>query len=137
MFAKIKSVLLALLVISLFSCGGQAKKKEVVVTSSISPKAMFISIHKKVQGVKWAKYIDSETIEYKKPLAGNQLGALFVNWVVASLIKEKEASKDLAENIFNMIFRNKLVKKINLKIEKLDILKKTKSVGIEISKSKV
>ena len=52
-------------------------------------------------------------------------------------LKHHELLEDLAENIFNMIFRNKLVKKINLKIEKLDILKKTKSVGIEVSKSKV
>ena len=52
-------------------------------------------------------------------------------------LKHHELFEDLAENIFNMIFRNKLVKKINLKIEKLDILKKTKSVGIEVSKSKV
>ena len=51
--------------------------------------------------------------------------------------KRKVIIKDLILNIFNMIFRNKLVKKINLKIEKLDILKKTKSVGIEVSKSKV
>jgi len=36
-----------------------------------------------------------------------------------------------------MIFKNKLVKKINLRIEKLDILKKTKSVGIDVSKTKV
>ena len=36
-----------------------------------------------------------------------------------------------------MIFQNKLVKKVNLKIEKIDILKKTKSVGIEVSKSRV
>ena len=48
-----------------------------------------------------------------------------------------ELLEDLAENIFNMVFKNKIVKKINLKIEKLDILKKTKSVGIEVSKSKV
>lgn len=52
-------------------------------------------------------------------------------------LKHYELLEDLAENIFNMIFRNKLVKKIFLKIEKLDILKKTKSVGIEVSKSKV
>ena len=52
-------------------------------------------------------------------------------------LKHHELLEDLAENIFNMIFKNKLVKKINLKIEKLDILKKTKSVGIEVSKSKV
>ena len=51
--------------------------------------------------------------------------------------KHHELLEDLAENIFSMIFKNKLVKKINLKIEKLDILKNTKSVGIEVSKSKV
>ena len=52
-------------------------------------------------------------------------------------LKHHELLEDLAEKIFDMIFKNKLVKKINLKIEKLDILKKTKSVGIEVSKSKV
>ena len=52
-------------------------------------------------------------------------------------LKHHELLEDLAEKILNMIFKNKLVKKINLKIEKLDILKKTKSVGIEVSKSKV
>ena len=51
--------------------------------------------------------------------------------------KHHELLEDLAENIFNIIFKNKLVKKINLKIEKLDILKKTKSVGIEVSKTKL
>ena len=51
--------------------------------------------------------------------------------------KHHELLEDLAENIFSLIFKNKLVVKINLKIEKLDILKKTKSVGIEVSKSKV
>ena len=52
-------------------------------------------------------------------------------------LKHHELLEDLAENIFVMVFKNKLVKKINLKLEKLDILKKTKSVGIEVSKSKV
>ena len=52
-------------------------------------------------------------------------------------LKHHELLEDLSENIFNMIFQNKLVKKVNLKIEKIDILKKTKSVGIEVSKSKV
>ena len=51
--------------------------------------------------------------------------------------KHHELLEDLAESIFNVIFNNKLVKKISLKLEKLDILKKTKSVGIEISKSKI
>ena len=51
--------------------------------------------------------------------------------------KHHELLEDLAENIFDIIFKNKLVKKINLKLEKLDILKKTKSVGIEVSKTKI
>ena len=52
-------------------------------------------------------------------------------------LKHHELLEDLAENILDMIFKNKLVKKINLKIEKIDILKKTKYVGIEVSKSKI
>ena len=54
-----------------------------------------------------------------------------------SRTKHHELLEDLAENIFSIIFKNKIVKKINLKIEKIDIIKKTKSVGIEVSKSKV
>ena len=52
-------------------------------------------------------------------------------------LKHHELLEDLAENIFNIIFKNKLVKKISLKLEKLDILKKTKSVGIAVSKTKI
>ena len=52
-------------------------------------------------------------------------------------LKHHELIEDLAENIFNMLFKNKLVKKIDLRIEKLDIMKKTNSVGIEVSKSKI
>ena len=48
-----------------------------------------------------------------------------------------ELLEDLAENIFDVIFKNKLVKKISLKLEKLDILKKTKSVGIAVTKTKI
>ena len=51
--------------------------------------------------------------------------------------KHHELLEDLAENIFDIIFKNKLVKKINLKLEKLDIMKKSKSVGVEISKTKI
>ena len=51
-------------------------------------------------------------------------------------LKHHELIEDLAENIFDITFKYQLVKKINLKLEKLDILKKTKSVGIEVSKSR-
>ena len=52
-------------------------------------------------------------------------------------LKHHELIEDLAENIFNILFKNKLVKKISLKLEKLDILKKTKSVGIEVTKTRI
>ncbi len=42
----------------------------------------------------------------------------------------------LAEKIFLKFFENRKVKKVKLRIEKLDILKNTSSVGIEIEKSK-
>jgi len=42
----------------------------------------------------------------------------------------------LAEKIFLKLFENRKVKKVKLRIEKLDILKNTSSVGIEIEKSK-
>ena len=51
--------------------------------------------------------------------------------------KHHELLEDLAENIFDMIFRNKLVKKIKLRIDKIDIIKKVDSVGIEVQKSKI
>ena len=50
--------------------------------------------------------------------------------------KHHELLEDLAENIFDIIFESKIVKKVNLKLEKLDIIKNTESVGIEVSKSK-
>ena len=55
------------------------------------------------------------------------------------LVKKQhhELIEDLAENIFEIIFQNKLVKKTNIKIEKLDIIKNSESVGIEFSKSKI
>ena len=55
------------------------------------------------------------------------------------LVKKQhhELIEDLAENMFEIIFENKLVKKISIKIEKLDIIKNSESVGIEFSKSKI
>ena len=50
--------------------------------------------------------------------------------------KHFELLESLSENIFDEIFKNKKIKKVKLKIEKLDILKNTSSVGIEIEKSK-
>ena len=51
--------------------------------------------------------------------------------------KHYELLEDLAEKIFRTIFQNRIVKKVNLRIEKLDIIKNSESVGIEFSKSKI
>ena len=48
-----------------------------------------------------------------------------------------ELLEGLSESIFEEIFKNKKIKKIKLKIEKLDIIKETTSVGIEVIKTKI
>ena len=48
-----------------------------------------------------------------------------------------ELLESLSESIFDRIFRNKKIKKIKLKIEKLEIIKETTSVGIEVTKTKL
>ena len=50
--------------------------------------------------------------------------------------KHHELLEDLAEIIFDIIYESKIVKKVNIKLEKLDIIKNTESVGIEVSKKK-
>ena len=51
--------------------------------------------------------------------------------------KHYELLEELSESIFDEVFKNKKIKKIKLKINKLDIIKETKSVGIEVIKTKL
>ena len=51
--------------------------------------------------------------------------------------KHYELLEELSESIFDEVFKNKKIKKIKLKIDKLDIIKETKSVGIEVIKTKL
>ena len=106
--------------------------------------SIFVGIHnfekKKKQRVKFN--IEILTDPYVSPNSKDFNSILNYEDVVMKIerltvSKHHELLEDLAENIFNIIFKNKLVKKINLKLEKLDILKKTKSVGIEVSKTKI
>ena len=105
---------------------------------------ILVGIHsfekKKKQRVKFN--IEILTDPYVSPNNKNLNSILNYEEVVIKIEKltnstHHELLEDLAENIFNIIFKNKLVKKINLKLEKLDILKKTKSVGIAVSKTKI
>ena len=61
-----------------------------------------------------------------------------INNIKAQVRKQHhELLEDLAEKILRIIFQKRIVKKINLKIEKLDIIKNSESVWIEFSKSRI
>ena len=55
------------------------------------------------------------------------------------LVKKKhhDLLEELTENIFDVIFKFRLVKKVKIKIEKLEIIKETESVGINVSKTRI
>ena len=59
--------------------------------------------------------------------------------IIKKLTEKKhfELLESLSESIFDEMFKNKKIKQIKLKIEKLDIIKETKSVGIEFIKTKI
>ena len=59
--------------------------------------------------------------------------------IIKKLTEKKhfELLESLSESIFDEMFKNKKIKQIKLKIEKLDIIKETKSVGIEITKTRI
>jgi len=105
---------------------------------------VFIGIHnfekKKKQRVRFN--VEVITNPYIKP--NNKDLSTILNYEdlinkIKLLVKKQhyELIEDLAENMFEIIFKNKLAKKINIKIEKLDIIKNSESVGIEFSKSKI
>ncbi len=45
--------------------------------------------------------------------------------------------ESLAEDVFDELFKDERINKIRLKIEKLDAIKETASVGIEITKKRI
>jgi len=117
------------------------KRKVIIKDLTLS---IFVGIHsfekKNKQRVKFN--IEILTDPYVSPSSKNFSSILNYEEVVMQIeklanLKHHELLEELAENIFDTIFKNKLVKKINLKLEKIDIIKKTKSVGIEVSKTKI
>ena len=117
-------------------------KRKVIIKNLILN--MFIGIHnfekKKKQRVRFN--IEVVTNAHIKP--NNKDLSTILNYEdlinkIKLLVKKQhhDLIEDLAENIFKIIFQNKLVKKTNIKIEKLDIIKNSESVGVEFSKSKI
>ena len=117
-------------------------KRKVIIKNLILD--IFIGIHnfekKKKQRVRFN--IEVVTNPYIKP--SNKDLSTILNYEeivnkIKLLVKKQhhELIEDLAENIFEIIFQNRLVKKTNVKIEKLDIMKNSESVGVEFSKGRI
>ena len=91
----------------------------------------------KPQRVKFSLEIDYKD---KKPSNDKDLKSI-VNYskvvkVIKKLVNNKHYNflETLAEDVFDELFKDKRIEKINLKIEKLEIMKDCSSVGIQISK---
>ena len=117
-------------------------KRKVVIKNLILN--IFIGIHdfekKKKQRVRFN--IEVETNPNTKP--SNKDFSTIVDYEtlvnkIKTLVKKQhhELLEELAENIFRIIFQNKLVKKVNIKLEKLHIIKETESVGVDITKNRL
>ena len=94
----------------------------------------------KPQKVKFSLEIDYKD---KKPSDDKDLKSI-VNYskvvrLIKKLVKNKHYNflETLAEDVFDELFKDKRIEKINLKIEKLEIMKDCTSVGIQISKKRI
>ena len=93
----------------------------------------------KPQKVKFNLEIDYED---KKPTNDKDIKSIVNYGQVVKLIKKLTKNKHynfletLAEDVFDILFKDKRIGKIMLQIEKLEILKECKSVGIQITKKR-
>ena len=93
----------------------------------------------KNQKVKFTLEVDYKD---KKPTNDKDLKSI-VNYdkivkLIKKLVKNKHYNflETLAEHVFDELFKDKRIDKINLQIEKLEIMKDCASVGIQISKKR-
>ena len=117
-------------------------KRKVIIKNLILN--IFIGIHNFEKKRKQRVRFNIEIITDPSIKPNNQDLSTILNYEdvinkIQILVKKQhhELIEDLAENIFKIIFQNKIVKKINIKIEKLDIVKNSESVGIEFSKNRL
>ena len=93
----------------------------------------------KLQKVKFSLEIDYED---KKPTSDKDIKSIVNYAQVVKLIKKLTKNKHynfletLAEDVFDVLFKDKRIGKIMLRIEKLEILKDCSSVGIQITKKR-
>ena len=93
----------------------------------------------KPQRVKFSLEIDYED---KKPTSDKDIKSIVNYGQVVKFIKKLTKNKHynfletLAEDVFDVLFKDKRIGKIMLQIEKLEILKECSSVGIQITKKR-
>ena len=93
----------------------------------------------KAQKVKFSLEIDYKD---KKPTNDKDIKSIVNYGQVVKLIRKLTKNKHynfletLAEDVFDVLFKDKRIGKITLKIEKLEILKDCSSVGIQITKKR-
>ena len=93
----------------------------------------------KAQKVKFSLEIDYKD---KKPTNDEDIKSIVNYGQIVKLIRKLTKNKHynfletLAEDTFDVLFKDKRIGKITLKIEKLEILKDCSSVGIQITKKR-
>ena len=93
----------------------------------------------KSQKVKFNLEVDYED---KKPTSDDDIKSIVNYGKLVKLVKKLTKNKHynfletLAEDVFDVLFKDKRIAKIKLKIEKLEILKDCTSVGIQITKKR-
>ncbi len=116
------------------------EKKILIKDLTLDLKLGYFNFEKnKPQKVKFTLEIDYKD---KKPTNDKDLKSI-VNYdkivkLIKKLVKNKHYNflETLAEDVFDELFKDKRIDKINLQIEKLEIMKDCSSVGIKISKKR-
>ena len=94
---------------------------------------------KETQKVKFNLEVDYED---KKPTNDNDIKSIVNYGKLVKLIKKLTKNKHynfletLAEDVFDVLFKDKRIGKIMLQIEKMEILKDCTSVGIQVTKKR-
>ena len=117
-------------------------KRKIIIKNLILD--IFIGIHNFEKKKKQRVRFNIEVVTEPNIMPNNKDLSTILNYEeiinkIKILVKKQhhELIEDLAENIFKIIFQNRIVKKTNVKIEKLDIVKNSESVGIEFSKNRL
>jgi len=116
------------------------EKKILIKELTLNLKLGYYDFEKeKPQKVKFSLEIDYED---KKPTSDKDIKSIVNYAQVVKLIEKLTKNKHynfletLAEDVFDILFKDKRIGKIMLKIEKLEIIKECTSVGIQITKKR-